>query len=70
MVAQIADCDHDTAAAALQRTGNRVKAAVLVARGMDTASADALLANAGGRLRQALEGLDNMPARTAGNATS
>lgn len=70
MVAQIADCDDDTAAAALERTGNRVKAAVLVARGMDTASADALLAEAGGRLRQALERLDDAPARTADNATS
>jgi N-acetylmuramic acid 6-phosphate etherase len=70
MVAQIADCDHDVASDALERTGNRVKAAVLVARGMDTGSADALLAQAGGRLRQALERLDSIPAGPADNATS
>ena len=70
MVAQIADCDFDTAADALERTGNRVKAAVLVARGLDVQPADALLAEAGGRLRQALERLDQAPAGTATNATS
>lgn len=70
MVAQIADCDPAAAADALERTGNRVKAAVLVARGLDVQSADTLLAEAGGRLRQALERLDQAPAGTATNATS
>lgn len=70
MVARIAGCDDAVATNALERTGNRVKAAVLVARGMDTASADAKLADAGGRLRRALERLDNDPTGTADNATS
>jgi len=70
MVARIAACDQEVAAASLKKTGNRVKAAVLVARGMDTASADEMLANAGGRLRQALERLDGGSAGTADNATS
>ncbi|MEM7445018.1 MAG: N-acetylmuramic acid 6-phosphate etherase [Pseudomonadota bacterium] len=69
MVARIAGCDQDAAAEALSRTGNRVKAAVLVARGLDEASADTYLANAGGRLRQALERLDGFPAETATNAS-
>jgi len=55
LVTRIAGVDGATAAAAMAATGDDVKAAVLVARfGVTTEAATALLAAAGGRLRDAL----------------
>ncbi|MCX7305647.1 MAG: N-acetylmuramic acid 6-phosphate etherase [Hyphomicrobiales bacterium] len=59
MVAAIASCDRQTAAAALDKTDGRVKPAVLIAAGAaDVAAAEAMLDGAGGRLRAALGKLE------------
>ncbi len=50
----IAGCDRAAAEAALARTGDRVKPAVLVLRGLAPDVAERLLAEAGGSLRTAL----------------
>ena len=54
LVAQIAGCDPISAAQYLQRSGGQVNLAVLLARGLDLATAQGLLAQNGGNLRQAL----------------
>ncbi|MCH4893283.1 N-acetylmuramic acid 6-phosphate etherase [Sphingomonas sp. SFZ2018-12] len=58
MVGDLADVPVDRAAAALDRADNDIKLGVLVARGLDTDAARALLARAGGRLRDAMALLD------------
>ncbi len=57
MVAELAGCDATAAAAALAATGQRVKPAILVARGLAVERAAAALAAAGGNLRRALADL-------------
>ena len=58
VVARVAGTDPGTAAQALDRTGGDVKAAILVARsGCSPQVARALLARAGGHLREALDAL-------------
>jgi N-acetylmuramic acid 6-phosphate etherase len=54
IVAAIAGCPIDAAAAALAAAGGRIKPAVLLARGAQGLEAAALLAQAGGNLRVAL----------------
>lgn len=54
MVMQLAGCDETGALAALAQAGWRVKQAVLIVGGLDSAAADALLLRYGGRLRAAL----------------
>jgi len=54
IVAEIAGVDEKTAADALLQTGYRVPLAVLVAQGMDLPEAERRLAQAGGRLREAM----------------
>lgn len=58
IVAALAGCTPLEAEAALAASGNRIKTAVLVARGRRAAEAEALLGEAGGNLRIALERLD------------
>lgn len=57
MVADIAGCDIAAAKAALAAAGGSVKAAVLIARGLDADAARKRLDLAGGRLRAAIETL-------------
>jgi N-acetylmuramic acid 6-phosphate (MurNAc-6-P) etherase len=54
MVAELAGVDPATAATALDAADNRVKPAVLVARGLSVEGAAARLAAADGDLRRAL----------------
>jgi N-acetylmuramic acid 6-phosphate etherase len=54
MVARIAGCDLDHAAAALQETGGDIKLATLVVLGFNLEDAAAMLLRAGGNLRTAL----------------
>jgi len=54
MLTHLTGCDAVAARAALERTGGRVKPAVLVVRGLDVAEADARLGRHAGRLRAAL----------------
>jgi N-acetylmuramic acid 6-phosphate etherase len=54
MVARIAGCDLDHAAAALQETGGDIKLATLVVLGFSLEDAAAMLLRAGGNLRTAL----------------
>jgi N-acetylmuramic acid 6-phosphate etherase len=54
MVARIAGCDLDHAAAALQETGGDIKLATLVVLGFSPEDAAAMMMNAGGNLRTAL----------------
>lgn len=54
IVAEIAGCAPEVAAAALATGRGRIKPAVLIARGADAGDAEALLARAGGNLRVAL----------------
>ena len=54
IVAEIAGCEIEAAAAALEASGNRIKPASLIARGADAADAERLLEEAGGNLRVAL----------------
>lgn len=54
IVAEIAGCSPEDAAKALAAAGNRIKPAVLLARGATAAEAEALLSRAGGNLRVAL----------------
>jgi N-acetylmuramic acid 6-phosphate etherase len=61
IVAALADCTTQRATQALAASENRIKPAVLIARGADVAQADTLLTQAGGNLRVALgllEGAD------------
>jgi N-acetylmuramic acid 6-phosphate etherase len=58
IVGAIAGCAPEVANEALAKSNNRIKRAVLIARGATTLDADALLAQAGGSLRTALELLD------------
>lgn len=58
MVAGLAGVTEPQAALALVTTGQRIKPAVLVARGLTPEAADRLLAAHGDRLRPALEALD------------
>lgn len=64
MVAAIAGCGIRTAAAALDRGGNDVKTAVLLARGATVADAAAFLARAQGDLRAALAEHERTSARS------
>ena len=61
MVAELAGCDAETAAAALAATGQRVKPAILVALGLPAAAAAAALAASGGSLRRALALAPGLP---------
>jgi len=54
MLRELTGCDEAAARAALERTGGKVKLAVLVERGMAPADAETLLARHGGSLRAAL----------------
>ncbi len=54
MVAKIAGCSMDAAADALAKGAGDIKAASLIASGLDAAAASALLAKHGGNLRAAL----------------
>jgi N-acetylmuramic acid 6-phosphate etherase len=54
IVAEIAGCSRDQASVAFSESGGRIKAAVLIARGADPISAEALLDRAAGNLRIAL----------------
>ncbi len=54
MVSAITGADPAAAKAAIERTGGRIKAACLIARGAGLAQAEALLARHGGNLRKAL----------------
>jgi N-acetylmuramic acid 6-phosphate etherase len=54
MVAALADVDAAAAEAALAAAGDRIKTAVLVARGTDPARAQAVLDDSGDNLRAAL----------------
>lgn len=54
IVAAVAGCPIGEARAALQRSGGHIKAAVLLARGVQAGHAAVLLAEAGGNLRVAL----------------
>ena len=54
MVSQIAGVDRSAAVAALERSGGRIKPAVLIARGLDPERARQALDEAGGNLRNAL----------------
>lgn len=59
MVAAIAECDEQSALAALEKTDGRVKPAVLIASGApDAGTANAVLDGAGGKLRVALGKLE------------
>ena len=58
IVAAIAGCTLEQASAALEASGWVIKPAVLVARGVEAAQVDDLLARAGGNLRTALERLN------------
>ena len=59
IVAAIAGCDEQAAVAALEKTDGRVKPAVLIASGApDAGTANAMLDNAGGKLRTALAKLE------------
>ncbi len=58
MVSELAGCDLEPAAAALAVTGQRVKPAILVARGLSSAEALDVLARHDGNLRRALASLD------------
>ncbi|MGY6548646.1 MAG: N-acetylmuramic acid 6-phosphate etherase [Roseinatronobacter sp.] len=58
MVARIAQVPADTALVALEQTDWRVKHAVLVASGATPATAQAMLASAGGVLRSAMARID------------
>jgi N-acetylmuramic acid 6-phosphate etherase len=54
IVAEIAGVSLDSAAAALQASGSKIKPAVLIARGKPAEEANAMLVQAGGNLRVAL----------------
>jgi N-acetylmuramic acid 6-phosphate etherase len=58
MLRELTGEDEDTVRAALDAAGGRVKTAVLVLRGLDRASAEALLARHAGHLHAALADLD------------
>ena len=58
MVGELAGCDPEPAATALAATGQRVKPAILVARGLSPAQALDVLARHEGNLRRALASLD------------
>lgn len=61
MVSRLAECDEDAAAAALAK-GGEVRAAVLIASGLNRDAATALLEANGGNLHRALNDLDRRPA--------
>jgi N-acetylmuramic acid 6-phosphate etherase len=70
MVARIADTDNGNAAAALERAGGTVKAAILLAAGAsDLAAAQEMLSRTGGRLEPALEDLKVRATNTTGRRT-
>ncbi len=54
MIADIANVDADTAAAALADAGDNTKLAILIAGGLARAEAELLLGETDGNLRQAL----------------
>ncbi len=56
IVAHIAACNAAQATAAFDAAGGDIKTAVLIARGLDRATAQARLAATKGRLRAAMEG--------------
>ena len=58
MVTTLAVCDDATAAAALDAAGRDIKAAVLIARGLNLVSAKRLLAGNGNILRHAIAALE------------
>jgi N-acetylmuramic acid 6-phosphate etherase len=58
IVAALADCTPERAAQALAVSDNRIKPAVLIARGVEAAKADRLLSQSRGNLRVALGLLD------------
>ena len=61
MVAEVAGCGQEEAAAALDRAGGGIKLASLLALGLEAAEAEALLAASRGNLRRALESLPRRP---------
>ncbi len=54
MVGRIAPCDDGSALRALEAAGGKIKLAVLLAKGLDLATAEALMRESRGHLRQAL----------------
>ncbi len=60
IVSEIAGCERDAAAEALESCGGRIKAAALVVQGAEPAEAERLLSNAGGNLRAALGELSRL----------
>ena len=59
MVRPLAHCDDETAVRALEAAGGGVKLAVLLARGLDLATAEALIRESRGHLRSALARLSS-----------
>lgn len=57
MISKIAECDDRVAADSLEKTGGKVKLAILLARGLNPAQAEERLAQNGGNLRRALNSL-------------
>lgn len=67
IVAAIAGCDEERASEALKNCSGSIKQAVLVAKGIDPAAAEHMIAEAGGSLRRALGMLADEVNRAAAN---